>query len=78
MGSEIARLLSARGANLILVARTAKNLETALAHAKSHAKNPAAQRFTYIAADVTSEAENARILKEATAWNNGRMPEIVW
>ncbi|RYO14409.1 hypothetical protein AA0121_g7689 [Alternaria tenuissima] len=78
MGSEIARLLSARGANLILVARTAKNLETALAHAKSHAKNPTTQRFTYIAADVTSEAENARILKEATAWNNGRMPEIVW
>lgn len=78
MGSEVACLLSARGANLILVARTAKNLETAVERAKSCAKNPSTQRFTYIAADVTSESENARILKEATAWNNGRMPEVVW
>ncbi|KAF1841012.1 3-ketosphinganine reductase-like protein [Cucurbitaria berberidis CBS 394.84] len=78
MGREIARLLSARGANLILVARTTKNLESALEHAKVHAKNPSSQRFTYISADVTSESENARILAEATAWNNGNMPEIVW
>jgi 3-dehydrosphinganine reductase len=78
MGKEIARLLSARGANLILVARTTKNLEAAVEHARSHAKNPATQRFTYISADVTSEDENARILAEATAWNHGRVPEIVW
>jgi 3-dehydrosphinganine reductase len=78
MGKEVARLLSARGANLILVARTVKNLETAIEHARSHAKNPSTQRFTYISADVSSEAENARIIAEATAWNNGHMPEIVW
>jgi 3-dehydrosphinganine reductase len=78
MGREIARLLSARGANLILVARTAKNLEAALEHAKAHAKNLQTQRFTYISADVSSESENARILEEATAWNKGRMPEVVW
>ncbi|KAJ4367479.1 3-dehydrosphinganine reductase [Neocucurbitaria cava] len=78
MGKEVARLLSARGANLILVARTAKNLESALEHARAHAKNPSSQRFTYISADVTSEDENARVLTEATAWNNGRMPEVVW
>ncbi|RMZ71343.1 short-chain dehydrogenase [Pyrenophora seminiperda CCB06] len=78
MGSEVACLLSARGANLVLVARTAKNLETAVQRARLCAKNPSTQRFTYIAADVTSESENARILKEATAWNDGRMPEVVW
>tara|TARA_R110002003_G_scaffold106_10_gene8784 strand:+ start:16019 stop:16507 length:489 start_codon:yes stop_codon:yes gene_type:complete len=78
MGKEIARLLSARGANLILVARTVKNLEAAVEHARAHAKNPMIQRFTYISADVASESENARIIAEATAWNNGRMPEIVW
>lgn len=78
MGREVARLLSARGANLILVARTAKNLEAAIEHAKAHAKNPTTQRFTYISADVTSEDENARIISEAIAWNNGKMPEIVW
>jgi 3-dehydrosphinganine reductase len=78
MGREVARLLSARGANLILVARTVKNLEASLEHARSHAKNPSTQRFTYISADVTSESENARILSEAIAWNNGKMPEVVW
>lgn len=78
MGKEIARLLSSRGADLILVARTVKNLELSLEHARSYAKNPSIQRFTYISADVTSESENTRILSEAVAWNNGRMPEIVW
>jgi 3-dehydrosphinganine reductase len=78
MGREVARLLSARGANIILVARTVRNLEEAVEHARSHAKHPSSQRFTYISADVTSEAENERVLAEATAWNNGRMPEIVW
>ncbi|CBX92564.1 hypothetical protein IAQ61_006047 [Plenodomus lingam] len=78
MGREVARLLSARGANLILVARTTKNLEVAVEHAKAHARNPATQRFTFISADVTSESENARIVSEAIAWNNGKMPEIVW
>jgi 3-dehydrosphinganine reductase len=78
MGKEVARLLSARGANLILVARTTKNLEAAVEHARAHAKNLSTQRFTYISADVTSEAENDRILAEATSWNNGRVPEIVW
>lgn len=78
MGREVAKLLSARGANLILVARTVKNLESAIEFVQAHAKNPSAQRFHYISADVSSEAENARILAEATAWNNGTMPEIVW
>lgn len=78
MGREIARLLSARGANLILVARTVKNLESAVEYARSHAKNPSTQRFHYISADISLEAENARILAEATAWNNGTTPEVVW
>jgi len=78
MGREIARLLSARGASLILVARTTKNLEAAVDYAKAHARNPTTQRFTYISADVTSESENARVVSEAIVWNNGKMPEIVW
>ncbi|KAF1944571.1 NAD(P)-binding protein [Clathrospora elynae] len=78
MGREIARLLSARGANVILVARTIANLQEALQHAQLGAKNQSTQRFHYICADVTSETENARILDEATIWNQGRMPDIVW
>ncbi|KAF2746549.1 3-ketodihydrosphingosine reductase, Tsc10 [Sporormia fimetaria CBS 119925] len=78
MGRSIAALLSARGAHLILVARDPQKLHSALAFAKSHAKNPSTQRFHYISADVTSESENTRLLAEAVAWNNGRVPEIVW
>lgn len=78
MGREIARLLSERGANLILVARDTTKLQSALDYAKSHAKNTSTQRFHYISADVTLASENARLLAEATTWNNHRVPEIVW
>jgi 3-dehydrosphinganine reductase len=78
MGREIAAQLSSRGASIILVARNISKLESALAHAQSHAKNPSSQRFHLISADVTSEAENERLLAEATAWNGGKVPEIVW
>lgn len=78
LGKEVAKLLSARGANLILVARTVKNLESTVEYARSHAKNPSTQRFHYISADVSSEAENDRLLAEAVSWNNGVMPEVVW
>ncbi|KAH7130739.1 3-ketodihydrosphingosine reductase, Tsc10 [Dendryphion nanum] len=78
MGREVAKLLSQRGANLVLVSRSSQKLQSTVEYAKSHAKNPSTQRFHYISADVTTEAENVRILKEATAWNNGRVPEVVW
>jgi 3-dehydrosphinganine reductase len=78
MGREIAKLLAQRGANVIIVARDMKKLESAFEYVKSFAKNPSTQRFHIISADVTSEAENERLLKEATAWNNGVVPEIVW
>lgn len=78
MGLHLASQLSSRGANLIIVARDPTKLAKALDFAKQHAKNPSTQRFHTISADVTSESENARILSEATAWNHGCCPEIVW
>jgi len=78
MGREIAMLLSQRGANVILVARNADKLQSAMEYAQAAAKNPTTQRFFFIAADLTIEAENARVLAEATAWNKGATPEIVW
>ncbi|KAF2002778.1 NAD(P)-binding protein [Amniculicola lignicola CBS 123094] len=78
MGREIAKLLSQRGANIILVARGVEKLQSALEYAKSHAKNLGTQRFHFISADVTSETENDRLLAEATTWNDGQTPEIVW
>jgi 3-dehydrosphinganine reductase len=78
MGRELAALLAQRGANVILVARDVTKLKAAVEYTKSHAKSPSTQRFTYISCDVSVESENARLLAEATAWNNGAIPEIVW
>ncbi|KAF2202961.1 NAD(P)-binding protein [Delitschia confertaspora ATCC 74209] len=78
MGLKIAILLSQRGANIIIVARDLKKLESALSQVQAAAKNPSTQRFHIISADVTSESENTRLLVEATSWNNGQVPEIVW
>ncbi|KAF1972925.1 3-ketosphinganine reductase-like protein [Bimuria novae-zelandiae CBS 107.79] len=78
MGKELARMLSERGANIILVARNVEKLQAATKFAKAAAKNSDSQRFHFISADCTSEADNVRLLTEATAWNNGNPPEIVW
>lgn len=78
MGKELAKLLSQRGANVILVSRSADKLHAATEYARAAAKNPSIQRFHFIPADCTSESENARLLAEATAWNSGNPPEIVW
>lgn len=45
---------------------------------KSAAKNSQIQRFHTISADVTKPEENTRIISEATAWNNGNPPDVVW
>ncbi|KAF2704549.1 3-ketosphinganine reductase-like protein [Pleomassaria siparia CBS 279.74] len=78
MGKELAKLLSERGAHIILVARNLNKLQIALDYAKAAAKNPSTQRFHIISADVSIESENARVLAEATTWNRGTTPEIVW
>lgn len=45
---------------------------------KAAAKNPGAQRFHYIAADVSTESYAKPLLDEVIAWNNGNPPDIVW
>lgn len=42
------------------------------------ARFPDKQRFHSIRANVTTADECARVVKEATAWNNGAPPDIVW
>lgn len=49
-----------------------------LTKTQSAAKNPQAQRFHSISADVTKSEESERIISEVTAWNNGNAPDIVW
>lgn len=42
------------------------------------AKSPQTQRFRYIAADVSEHDYAERVVAEATVWNGGRAPDIVW
>lgn len=45
---------------------------------KKSAIRPSSQRFHYISADLTKASEASRVIAEATAWNNGLPPDIVW
>lgn len=77
MGLSVAQQLSAKGANIAIVARDAKKLEDALALIKSKARSKQ-QRFASFSADLTSASEATRVIDEVTAWNNGASPDTVW
>ena len=36
------------------------------------------QKFHYISADLKNPSEGTRVISEATAWNDGKPPDIVW
>ncbi|KAL7626966.1 3-dehydrosphinganine reductase [Parahypoxylon ruwenzoriense] len=78
MGRSAARLMAEKGANVILVSRSASKLESALAESKAAARHPQTQRFHYITADVTKPDYAAPLLAEAVAWNQGQPLDIVW
>lgn len=78
MGKALGRQLAAKGANILIVARTKSTLESAISEIKASAKNPSTQRFHYISADLTNPEESTRVLSETTQWNNGHPPDIVW
>ena len=93
MGKALAQLLASRGANVIIVARTTKNLQSALEDIRvrrlarqktgcspllqASAVDAKMQRFHYISADLTSSSEATRILNESTSWNDGNPPDHV-
>ncbi|KAI0098295.1 NAD(P)-binding protein [Nemania sp. FL0031] len=78
LGLHAARQLAEKGANVIIVARDIKYLRYGVAYISNGALNPDSQRFYHISADVTTASECARVVAEATAWNNGAPPDIVW
>ncbi len=47
-------------------------------YVQAAAIRPSSQRFHYISADLTNPSESTRIISEATAWNNGQTPEILF
>ncbi|KAI0480988.1 3-ketodihydrosphingosine reductase tsc-10 [Xylariaceae sp. FL0804] len=78
MGRSAARLMAQKGANVILVSRTAAKLQEAMADAQAAALRPETQRFHYLTADVSKPDYAAPLLAEAVAWNDGRPLDIVW
>ncbi|OCK77111.1 3-ketosphinganine reductase [Lepidopterella palustris CBS 459.81] len=78
MGRGLAKICAQKGANVIIVARNIDKLKAAVEYISAAAANPQTQRFHYISADVTSAEENTRLLSEATTWNGGNPPDIVW
>ncbi|CAD6498675.1 BgTH12-04336 [Blumeria graminis f. sp. triticale] len=77
MGLSVARQLSKKGANIIIVARKRSKLIKALDQVKGAAIHTA-QRFHFIEADVSIAHESERIVVEACSWNHGHPPDIVW
>lgn len=78
MGLSVARQLSAKGANIVIISRSAAKLEKALTEVKAAAKSPSQQRFHFIAADVSKPDFAQALVPQVTAWNGGHAPDIVW
>ncbi|EQL03060.1 3-ketodihydrosphingosine reductase [Ophiocordyceps sinensis CO18] len=78
LGLSAAQKLAARGANVILISRSVDKLKEALRSVQAAAKNPSTQRFHYISADVSAPSYAKPLVEEATRWNNGKSPDIVW
>ncbi|KFY12754.1 hypothetical protein V492_03673 [Pseudogymnoascus sp. VKM F-4246] len=77
MGLSVAKILSGKGANVIIVARNVGKLEGALSEIKASAAS-ATQTFHYISADLTDASEASRIVTDVMSWNGGVAPDVVW
>ncbi|CAN8096908.1 unnamed protein product [Discula destructiva] len=77
MGLSVACQLAAKGANVVIISRSAQKLEKALAEVKAAAKSPT-QRFHFIAADVSKPDYASALVAKVTAWNGGRALDMVW
>ncbi|UKZ63620.1 uncharacterized protein TrAtP1_004847 [Trichoderma atroviride] len=78
MGLSVAKLLSFKGANVVLVSRSVDKLQDALKIVEAAAINKDKQRFHYIVADVSAPSYATPLLAEVREWNNGNPPDIVW
>jgi 3-dehydrosphinganine reductase len=77
-GLALAEELAAKGANVVLVARDATKLETAIKSLQSRAKNPSSQRFLHLSYDLRLAESARQILHEVKAWNDDEAPDLVF
>jgi 3-dehydrosphinganine reductase len=78
MGLSVAQKLSARGANVVIVARDTAKLDSALSSIQSAASSPTSQRFLRLSYDLTDPNSAPEILAKVTEWNNHTPPDVVW
>jgi 3-dehydrosphinganine reductase len=78
LGLSLAKLLSSKGANIIIVAQDPQKLQNAINAIKESAANPTTQRFLQLSFDLRSPESAVKILEQVTAWNNGQPADIVW
>lgn len=78
LGLAIARQLSAKGADVVIVAQNVSKLENALETVRNAAANPAIQKFLYLSFDLRLPGSAAAILAKVTDWNNGEPPDVVF
>ena len=76
MGLAAAKQLSAKGANIAIVARNKDKLTSALAEIRSSALSTD-QKFEAFSADLSSPEAAAGVVAAVTAWN-GAAPDTVW
>ncbi|KAI0880337.1 NAD(P)-binding protein [Annulohypoxylon maeteangense] len=77
-GLAAGRILAAKGANVVIVARRQDKLLEGVRHIQKGALNPEIQRFHQISADLASPSESIRVIDEVLLWNSGNPPDIVW
>ncbi|KEF51695.1 uncharacterized protein A1O9_12330 [Exophiala aquamarina CBS 119918] len=78
LGFSLARALSAKGANVVIVAQDIEKLDNAQQEIQAAAARPAEQKFLNLSFDLRSPDSAPEILKQVTSWNQGRAPDLVF
>ena len=78
LGLSLARELSAKGANVVIVAQDVEKLSKAQQEIEAAAAKPADQKFLNLSFDLRSPDSAPEILKQVTRWNGGRAPDLVF
>jgi len=77
IAKSIAKILSQKGANIVIAADNVEELATVVVECKASAIREN-QRFHSINGDLSKVDEATRIVSEVSEWNGGNPPEVVW
>ncbi|KAK5178270.1 hypothetical protein LTR44_009145 [Exophiala sp. CCFEE 6388] len=77
LGLAIAQELSAKGANVVIVAQDKDKLDRAVQTLKSRAARPQ-QKFLDLSFDLRSSDSAPKIIDQVTRWNDGQAPDLIF